>query len=166
MTDETIPATTNGGAAPDQNVQPGIRILAQFIRDLSFENPRAPESLRAGVEAPQIDLGVELGAQAREGGVFQVDLKLTAKARRTDEAVFQVELVYGGVFQVVGVDAEDLEQVLMIECPRYLFPFARRMVADLTAEGGFPPLMLEPIDFAQIYLARKAQTEGAVAGNA
>ena len=166
MTDTSNPATSNGGAAPEQTIQPGIRILAQFIRDLSFENPRAPESLRAGVEAPQIELGVELNAQAREGGVFQVDLKLTAKARRPDEAVFQVELVYGGLFQVVGVDAEDLEQVLMIECPRYLFPFARRMIADLTAEGGFPPLMLEPIDFAQIYLARKAQSEGAVAGNA
>ncbi len=166
MTDTFNPTIANGGGLPDQNVQPGIRILAQFIRDLSFENPRAPESLRGGAEAPQIELGVELNAQAREGGVFQVDLKLTAQARRTDEPVFQIELVYGGLFQVVGVEAEDLEQVLMIECPRYLFPFARRMVSDLTAEGGFPPLMLEPIDFAQIYLARKAQTEGAVAGNA
>jgi preprotein translocase subunit SecB len=89
--------------------------------------------------------------------VFEVEMKLTAGARREGEAVFQIELVYAGLFQVVGVEQEDLEQVLMIECPRYLFPFARRMVADLSAEGGFPPLMLEPIDFAAIYLARKAQ---------
>ena len=164
MTD-TPPLSANGDGAADQAALPGIRILAQFIRDLSFENPRAPESLRAGGEAPQIELGVELNAAAREGGVFQVDLKLTASAKRQAEAVFQVELVYGGVFQVVGVDAEDLEQVLMIECPRYLFPFARRMISDLTAEGGFPPLQLEPIDFAQIYLARQAQAQQP-AGNA
>jgi preprotein translocase subunit SecB len=84
-------------------------------------------------------------------------MKLTAGARRDAEPVFQIEIVYAGLFQVVGVEQEDLEQVLMIECPRYLFPFARRMVADLSAEGGFPPLMLEPIDFAAIYLSRKAQ---------
>jgi preprotein translocase subunit SecB len=145
------------GLSPEGAMQPAIRILAQYIRDLSFENPRAPESLRAGSAQPQIELGVQLNAQGRDGGVFEVEMKLTAGARREGEAVFQIELVYAGLFQVVGVEQEDLEQVLMIECPRYLFPFARRMVADLSAEGGFPPLMLEPIDFAAIYLARKAQ---------
>lgn len=170
MTDQppsTPPSTpqSNGEGGFDPNTAPGIRILAQFIRDLSFENPRAPDLLRAGTEPPQIELGVELGAQAREGGVFQVDLKMTAKARRAADTVFQVEIVYAGIFQVVGVEQEDLEQVLMIECPRYLFPFARRMISDLTAEGGFPPLQLEPIDFAQIYLARKAQAPQPV-GNA
>ncbi len=151
---------------PDGAVQPAIRILAQFVKDLSFENPRAPESLRAGPTAPQIDLAVELNAAAREAGLFEVELKLLAGAKRDAETVFQVELVYGGMFQVVGVEAEDLEQVLLIECPRYLFPFARRLIADLTAEGGFPPLMLEPIDFAAIYLARKAQADQGVVGNA
>lgn len=146
--------------------QPAIRILAQYIKDLSFENPRAPESLRGGGAAPQIELGVELNAQAREGGVYEVLLRLTAGARRESEPVFQLELVYGGLFQIVGVEAEDLEQVLMIECPRYLFPFARRLIADLSAEGGFPPLMLEPMDFAAIYLARKAQEQAQAVGNA
>jgi preprotein translocase subunit SecB len=145
------------GGAP----QPAIRILAQYIRDLSFENPRAPEALRGGAASPEIQLAVELNAQGREGGVYEVELKLTASARRDGEAVFQIELVYAGLFQVVGVEAEDLEQVLMIECPRYLFPFARRLIADLSAEGGFPPLMLEPMDFAAIYLARKAQSGNA-----
>lgn len=140
--------------------------MAQYIKDLSFENPRAPESLRTGGPAPQVNLGVELGARARDGGVFEVDLKLTARADKEGEAVFQIELVYGGMFQIVGVDAEDMEQVLMIECPRYLFPFARRMIADLSTEGGFPPFLVEPIDFAAIYLARKAQAETQVAGNA
>ena len=140
-------------------MQPAIRILAQYVRDLSFENPRAPEALRAGAASPQIELGVQLDARGRDGGVFEVEMKLNAAARREAETVFQIELVYAGLFQVVGVEQEDLEQVLMIECPRYLFPFARRLIADLSAEGGFPPLMLEPMDFAAIYLARKAQTE-------
>jgi len=147
-------------------MQPAIRILAQYVRDLSFENPKAPEALRAGAASPQIELGVELNAQSREGGVFEIELKLTAAARRDGDPVFQIELVYAGLFQVVGVEADDLEQVLMIECPRYLFPFARRLIADLTAEGGFPPLMLEPMDFAAIYLARKAQSQGAQFGTA
>ncbi len=164
MTDTSSP--TLPSAADGQGQQPAIRILAQFVRDLSFENPRAPESLRGGASAPQIELGVELNAQGKDGGVFEVELKLTASARRDGEAVFQIELVYAGLFQIVGVDQEDLEQVLMIECPRYLFPFARRLIADLSAEGGFPPLMLEPMDFAAIYLARKAQAEGVQAGNA
>src|SRR5579875_2747274 len=108
MTDQppsTPPSTpqSNGEGGFDPNTAPGIRILAQFIRDLSFENPRAPESLRAGGDPPQIELGVELGAQAREGGVFQVDLKMNARARRQNDTVFQVEIVYGGLFQVVGV---------------------------------------------------------------
>jgi preprotein translocase subunit SecB len=147
-------------------MQPGIRILTQYIRDLSFENPRAPESLRAGGPPPQIDLSVELNAQAREGGLFEVELKLTAGAVRDGEAVFQAELVYAGLFQIVATEPEEMEQVLMIECPRYLFPFARRTLADVSAEGGFPPLMLEPLDFAAIYYARKAQAEGQTVGTA
>ncbi|MGA0605934.1 protein-export chaperone SecB [Phenylobacterium sp. VNQ135] len=143
--------------APEGGEGPGIRILAQFIRDLSFENPRAPEALRAGQGQPQIDLGVEMNARGREDGLFEVDLKLSAKAVREDGALFVVELLYGGVFQIAGIPAEDMEPVLLIECPRYLFPFARRVIADVTAEGGFPPFMLDPIDFAGVYAARKAQ---------
>jgi preprotein translocase subunit SecB len=166
MTDAFSPPPAPFPEGQEGAAQPAIRILAQYVKDLSFENPRAPESLRAGAAPPQIELSVELNAQGREGGVFEVDLKLTAAARREGDAVFQLELLYGGLFQVVGVEADDLEQVLMIECPRYLFPFARRLIADLSAEGGFPPLMLEPIDFAQIYLARKAQAASPQIGNA
>ena len=152
--------------AEDMVQPPGIRVLAQFIRDLSFENPRAPDSLQLGSNAPQMDVGVEMNARARQDGLFEVDLKLTASAQREGSAVFHCELLYGGLFQITGVAGEDVEPVLLVECPRYLFPFARRLIADLSAEGGFPPLMLEPIDFAQIYLARKAQAAGAQVGNA
>lgn len=145
---------------------PGIRILAQYIRDLSFESPRAPESLRASGPQPQVDLGVELNARGRPDGFYEVEVKLTAKAARDAETVFVVELVYAGLFQVVNVAGSDLEAVLMIECPRFLFPFARRIIADMTGEGGFPPFMLEPIDFAAIYAQRKAAAEGQQVGTA
>jgi preprotein translocase subunit SecB len=156
--------TDAGAGAPDQAQGaeiPGIRILAQFIRDLSFENPRAPDALRGGQAQPQIELGVEMNARGRDDGFFEVDLKLSARAQRDDGPVFVVELLYGGVFQITGVPAEDVEPVLLIECPRYLFPFARRIIADVTSEGGFPPFLLDPIDFAGVYSARKAQESAA-----
>jgi len=146
-----------GADTPDQAEPPGIRILAQFVRDFSFENPRAPDTLRAGAPQPQIDLGVEMNARGRDDGLFEVDLKLSARASRDDGPLFVVELLYGGVFQITGVGAEEIEPVLLIECPRYLFPFARRIIADVTAEGGYPPFMLDPIDFAGVYAARKAE---------
>jgi preprotein translocase subunit SecB len=145
---------------------PGIQVLAQYIKDLSFENPLAPDSLRAAPTQPQIDLGVELNAKGRPDGLFDVEMKLSARATRDNDAVFHVELVYGGLFQIVGVPEPDLEPVLMIECPRYLFPFARRIIADLTGEGGFPPFMLAPLDFAGIYAARRAQAQGQPVGQA
>ncbi len=174
MTDTESPPPPLGAGGPDgapdgaqsEAGLPGIRILAQYIRDLSFESPHAPESLRGGETAPQIDLGVELNAKGREDGLFEIELKLTARATRENAAVFHIELVYAGLFQIGGVPAEDMESVLMIECPRYLFPFARRIIADLSAEGGFPPFMLEPLDFAGIYAARRAQAAVPVAGNA
>ena len=160
MTDLPAPGAGNS------DDQPGIRILAQYIRDLSFESPHAPESLRGGAAQPQVDMGVELNARGRPDGFFEVELKLSAKAARDSESVFMIELLYAGLFQIVGISEGDLEAVLMIECPRYLFPFARRIIADLTGEGGFPPFLLEPIDFAGIYANRKAQAEGQGAGTA
>lgn len=167
MTD--IPTNGAPGGGPDGGPPPGLRVLAQFTRDLSFENPLAPDSLR-GETQPQIDLGVEMNARGRPDGLFEVDLKLSATASRDDKAVFQVELLYGGLFEINGVPQEHIEPVLLIECPRFLFPFARRIIADATAEGGFPPFLLEPIDFSAVYAAQQAQrgqlAQGGAAGNA
>ena len=154
MTDIDAGADAPEGQAAEL---PGIRILAQFVRDFSFENPRAPEALRAGGAQPQIDLGVEMNARGRDDGLYEVDLKLSARANREDGPLFVVELLYGGLFQITGVGAEEMEPVLLIECPRYLFPFARRVISDITSEGGFPPFLLDPIDFAGVYAARKAE---------
>ena len=147
--DSQIAAAEAAGAP-----EPGIRILAQFVRDLSFENPRAPDVLRSGGPQPQIDMGVEMNARGRDDGLFEVDLRLSARAVREDGPVFMVELVYGGLFAIDGVPSDSLEPVLLVECPRFLFPFARRIIADVTADGSFPPFMLDPIDFAAIYVAR------------
>ena len=152
-----------GGGPQGAGLQgPMMRILAQFTRDLSFESPNAPESLRQGAEPPQIELGVEMNAKGRPDGLYEVDLKLNAKAARQGETVFQVELLYGGLFELQGFPEEQLELVLLIECPRLLFPFARRIIADMTGEGGYPPFLLEPIDFAAVYAAQRGQGQGSL----
>ena len=135
---------------------PAMTVLAQFIRDFSFENPRAPNSLR--VEArPEVDLGVEMSAKGRSDGLFEVDLKLSVKAATPEGPMFAVELVYGDLFQLGNVPEELVEPTLLVECPRYLFPFARRIVADASSDGGFsPPFYIDPIDFGTLYMQQKA----------
>ena len=164
MTDVT-PAPTdtptdsqNGAPTEGQPTGPGFRIVAQYAKDLSFENPRAPDSLRIEGK-PAIDMGVEMNAAGRPDGLFELDLKLSVKATGEDKApVFHVELVYGGLFALSGVAPQDIEPMLLIECPRYLFPFARQVIAQATSDGGFyPPFMVDPIDFAAIYVARQQQ---------
>lgn len=164
MTDSTPPSGNGETPASDQPplqqgqpALPGFRVLTQYVRDFSFENPKAPESLK--VEGrPSIDLGVEMNAQGRQDGLFELDLKLSVKATSEAGVVFQVELVYGGLFQLMNVSEKDVEPMLLIECPRYLFPFAREIIAKATADGGFyPPFLMEPIDFTAIYTQRQAQ---------
>lgn len=150
----------NPAADPTAAAGPSLRVLAQFTRDLSFENPRAPDSLRMVSGQPNVELGVEMSARGRADGLFEVDLKLSVKASRENEVSFQVELVYGGLFELTGLAQEELEPALMTECPRYLFPFARRIIADLIVDGGFPPFLLEPLDFGAIYASRQAQGDG------
>lgn len=161
MTDADTSSTEAAPAVDASDEGPVFRVLAQFTRDLSFENPRAPESLRVGGQ-PQIELGVEMHARGRTDGLFEVDLKLRVKASRENEVVFQVELLYGGLFEVGGLPDDQLEPVLLVEGPRFLFPFARRIIADATGEGGFPPFLLEPIDFGAVYLSQRAQNGGSL----
>lgn len=156
-TESGSPPAENGAAEGSPNA--GVSVLAQFVRDLSFENPQAPDSLRASAGQPQIDIGVELNARGRPDALFEVDLKLTVKATRDNLTAFHVELLYGGLFGLTGIPESEVEPVLMIECPRFLFPFARRLIADVTSEGGFPPFLMEPIDFAAVYAARQAQAQ-------
>ena len=167
MTDAAPPSDAKPADAAPQGPQgPGFRIVAQYVKDLSFENPKAPDSLRVDGK-PAIDMGVEMNAQGRPDGLFEVDLKLSIKATNQDNVVFRVELLYGGLFQLAGVSEQDIEPMLLIECPRYLFPYAREIIARATADGGFyPPFMMDPLDFTAIYTARRQQMQAQPAAQA
>lgn len=139
-----------------------LNVLAQYVKDASFENPNAPESLRVNAQ-PEIELNVDMQARGKGEKVYEVDLHVRASATREGETLFLVEVVYAGLFLIDGVGEAEIEPVLLVECPRLLFPFARRIVADLTRDGGFPPLMLEPIDFLGLYLAQRVQSPAGMA---
>lgn len=158
--------TDAGAAAGNVNEQelPQFRILAQYVKDLSFENPNAPESFRTGEDVPKTDVGIDVQARRRdEPDHFEAEIKLTISSKRGDTTLFIVELEYGGIFLIKNVVEESLQPVLLIECPRMLFPFARRIIADTVRDGGFPPMMLDPIDFAALYRAQleRAQQQAA-----
>ncbi len=148
-------ATSNANGA--EQTGPMLSVLAQYIKDLSFENPNAPNSLRPREKAPEIKINVNVGANPLSETDFEVELKLEAKAEDGDEVMFNAELVYAGVFRIQGIPEESMGPAVLIECPRLLFPFARQIISDSTRNGGFPPLMIDPIDFAQLYQARVAE---------
>jgi preprotein translocase subunit SecB len=150
----------------DVGAAPNLQIMVQYLKDLSFENYNAPQSLAQSAEAPQIEVSVDLEAQNLADNVYEVELTMTATATRGDEKVFLVEVVYGGLFQIQNVDEEALRPVCLIECPRQLFPFVRRIIADATRDGGFPPLLVDPIDFFRLYRERYGDAAGAVDGPA
>jgi preprotein translocase subunit SecB len=143
--------------------QPQLAIAAQYVKDLSFENPGAPQTLLPSTQAPQIEVGVDVQARQLTEDRFEVDLKISANAKRGEQTLFLVELHYAGLFQLKNIPRDSLQAVCLIECPRILFPFARRVVADATRDGGFPPLMLDPIDFVELY-RRQAQQAGVAGG--
>lgn len=138
---------------------PSLNILAQYIKDFSFENPGAPRSLQARDKAPAININVNVNANPLSDTDFDVVLTLNAEAKDGDKVVFVTELVYGGVFRITGFPQEHMLPVLFIECPRLLFPFARQIIADATRNGGFPPLMIDPIDFAQMFAQRVSEEQ-------
>ncbi|MEX6508325.1 protein-export chaperone SecB [Jiella sp. M17.18] len=154
----------NGANGADENAdgaQPTINILTQYIKDLSFEAPNAPGILRGQPRGPSINIGVNVGANALNDadGDFDVRLTLNASAGEGADRLFHVELEYGGVFRLQNFPQEHLLPMLFIECPRLLFPFARQVIADVTRNGGFPPLMIDPIDFAKLFQQRMAEEQ-------
>ncbi len=157
MAEDVKDATLGVGDAPQEEANaPRIAVKAQYIQDLSFENPNAPGSL-SGAEAPQVDIGVNVNARGAGGDDFEITLKINANAKQADNTVFVLELVYGGLFTLENIPQERRRALCLIECPRILFPFARRIVADATRDGGFPPLFLEPIDFVKLYQTHAAE---------
>jgi preprotein translocase subunit SecB len=143
--------------AEAQAPAPQMKILGQYLKDLSFENPNAPQSLNTQVNQPEINISVNVNARTLSATDFEVELHLEAKALHNEKVVFAADLLYAGVFRLENFPHEALHPVVLIECPRMLFPFARQVLADATRNGGFPPLMLDPIDFAGMYQKRLAQ---------
>ena len=137
-----------------------MHVLAQYVKDLSFENPNAPQSLLPGQPQPQVNIGVDVQVQPMGEDVYEVVLKLHCEAKQAEATAFLVEVAYGGLFQLPGLPQEHHRPVLLIEAPRMLFPFARAIVAGCTQDGGFPPLMINPIDFVDLY---RRQTAGQTA---
>ena len=142
---------------------PMLQVLAQYVKDSSFENPKAPESLRGGLEAPAININIEIGRQMMADDTVEVVLMLKCEARREDSIAFLAEIEYAGVFAFQGSGVEEVQPLIMIECPRLLFPFARQIMAEMTQNGGFPPIMLHPPDFAAMFrdeMMRRAAEQG------
>jgi preprotein translocase subunit SecB len=149
---------TNGGPQA-QVLMPQIGVLAQYVKDLSFENPHAPRSMAPSTQQPSINVQVNVDAAQMTDTDFEVTLKIEGKAESQGMLLFAVELIFAGVFRIQNVPADSMQPVVLIECPRLLFPFAREIVATTTRNGGFAPLLLNPIDFVALYRQRTAPTE-------
>jgi preprotein translocase subunit SecB len=142
------------GAATQSRAQPVMRVLRQYLKDFSFENPNSPQSLQIQQGQPEINIQVNVNAKPVAATDFEVELHLEAKASHQGKVMFAADLLYGGLFRLENIPQEALHPVILVECPRMLFPFARQILADATQNGGFPPLMLDPIDFAGMYQKR------------
>lgn len=159
--------TTNSAAPAQTGAEPGVRlqILTQYIRDLSFENAVAQRGMPGGEVQPEINVQVSLDARKRQvEHQYEVITKFRVQSTNAaDKApIFLCELDYGGIFHVEGVPEDQLHPFLMIECPRMMFPFVRRIISDMTRDGGFPPFNMDPVDFVALYrqeIARRVQAE-------
>ena len=141
-----------------QESQPQVIINAQYVKDLSFESPKSPLALANIKTPPKIDLSVDINVQKITENEYEVTLNINGKASNEGENLFVVELLYSGLFSLTNIQEEaQKEQILLIYCPSLIFPFARRVVADVTRDGGFQPLMINPIDFASLYMQQKGK---------
>ena len=153
--------STDGQPLPNgADTAPAAGMISQYVKDLSFENPNAPAIFQAQ-EPPAIDVQFNIGAGQVGEEVHEVVLKIEAKAEVNGQVAFIVDLSYAGLFGFRNVPADQIQPFLLGEAPRLLFPFARRVLADAVRDGGFPPLLLEPIDFGQLYLQQNEAQGGA-----
>jgi len=147
----------NGPGQPNAPAALSLNVLGQYVKDFSFENPNAPRSLMQLAKPPAINIQINVNAKPMSETDFEVELKIEGKAENEGTVLFSIELVYAGVFRVQNVPAENVHPIVLIECPRLLFPFARQIVSDAVRDGGFPPMLLDPVDFAALYRQRTAE---------
>ena len=134
------------------------KIITQFVRDLSFENPNGPGSFQPGSNSAAINANIDVKAQNRKGTeIYEVELQINVGARRGEDSLYLVDLKYVGLFEIENLTDDIKEAYLLVECPRILFPFARRIIYDLHADCSLPPLMLDPVNFAELYKKKKGK---------
>src|SRR5215470_696635 len=157
---------TNGGQAAggqasggQQAAPPQLNVLAQYVKDLSFENPNAPRSLQPSQQQPAINIQINVGAKPLAENDVEVELKIEGKAESGGTTLFQFELLYAGIFRMQNIPKQDLHPIMMIECPRLLFPFAREIISNAVMNSGFPPLRIDPVDFVGLYRQRMAELQ-------
>jgi preprotein translocase subunit SecB len=146
---ESLPGGAPEGAAQPAGAQ--LNVLGQYIRDLSFESPGAPGVLQSPPPNPQLQVTVNVTAAGRSPEIFEVLLSLEVHAKSDTGVIYNIDLLYGGLFRLRNVPQNMLQPVLFVDCPAILFPYARRVLSDITRDGGYPPLMLDPIDFGRLY---------------
>ncbi|RYE00890.1 MAG: protein-export chaperone SecB [Sphingomonadales bacterium] len=141
-----------------EDTAPAVGVISQYVKDFSFENPSSPAIYQSQVQ-PAIDVQFNIGSVSVGEGVYEVVLKIEVRAQAETQTAFIVDLSYAGLFGLRNIPEDQIDPFLLGEAPRILFPFARRVLADAIRDGGFPPLLLEPIDFAGIYLQQRAQQD-------
>lgn len=147
-----VEPTMQGGMEGDN--APRFAMRGQYIKDLSFESPHAPASLLTMKEPPKVEMNVDLSAQRVQDEMFELTININVRAIG-ERTLFLVDLAYGGLFAIANIPEENMEAVLLVDCAFLLYPYARRVVSDVTRDGGFPPLLLEPIDFLRLYRENK-----------
>ena len=149
----------------EEGGMPHIAVNAQYIKDFSFENPGAPGSLASMDKSPQIDLALDLNIQKLpEEDYYEVEISISAKALSNQKTLFVVDLKYAGVFNLINIPEEQIQMLLAVHCPSIIFPYARKIIADATQDGGFQPLMIDPVDFGVLY-SKKMMQDGVLYDN-
>lgn len=154
---------TNGTGTPAAPAQAPVqvKILSQFLKDLSFENPNIRKLMASPGDAPNLKVEVNVNAERIDDQIYESAIELKAVAANNVGTIYVLETTYAGLFKVESMPEQALEPFLLISAPTQIFPFLRRLVADVTREGGYPPLMLDPIDFAALYMRRQQEAQGA-----
>ena len=152
-------ADQSGNGAETPQSAPKFAVLAQYTKDLSFENPNAPRSLTPPQQPPAINIQINVNVKGLADNDYEVELKIEGKADSAGNVLFGFDLTYAGVFRIQNVAQESMHPLVMIECPRLLFPFAREIVATAVRDGGFPPLLIDPIDFVALYRQKMGELQ-------
>lgn len=153
---EMVAQNSNGDASGEASGEARFNITAQYLKDFSFENPFAPESLVNQNGQPAITVQVNVEARRLAEDAYEVDLFIVAEAKHGEQIAFVIDLKYAGIFAIENIPEDHISGVLLVECPRFLFPFARSIISNATRDGGFPPLNIQPIDFVSLYQAQLA----------